>query len=352
MNGWSNGPRRSVAGCSSGSTALADDAARRRGPRTGPLRRDRDRHRPRARTPDASRDGRHPAGRLRSRRPARRRRPPRERHQALPAADHRRPTARRRARPDHRRHQGSPMTTDRAAVIHVANYIDGLGTGHLRRDAREPRPGDRRPRRDRPAVRRRGRRPRDRRGPRHLRRWGLAGDVGPRACRDPVRAGAAAARGGRAALASRRDGDGQADPLRPRARDRARHRPDPVLRQRRPDDPRRGDRVGAEPPAQLHPQGAGRGVRADHAVERPGRPPAAQDRRGHRHRLHVRAQAGQRRAGVVDGDLRAARPDRGAAAAASPTASSGRRGRRRGAGDATRGSTRSASPAAARSDAG
>ena len=107
-----------------------------------------------------------------------------------------------------------------------------------------------------------------------------------------------------------------------------------------------------EPPAQPHPQGAGRRVRADHAVERPGRPAAAQDRRGDRDRLHVRAQAGQRRAGVVDGDLRAARPDRGAAAGRRERRRRAGRGRRRGARRPTRGSTRSASPAAARSAGG
>ena len=94
-----------------------------------------------------------------------------------------------------------------------------------------------------------------------VRRRRLAGHLGTRAGGDPVRARRPAARGGRAARPPRRDRDGQADPLRPRARDRAGDRPDPVLRERRPDDPRRGHVLGAEPPAQLHPQGAGRGVR-------------------------------------------------------------------------------------------
>ena len=88
---------------------------------------------------------------------------------------------------------------------------------------------------------------------------------------------------------------------------------------------------GARPSAQPRAEGAGRRVRAHHAVERPGRSAAAQDRRGDRDRLHVRAQAGQRRAGVVDGDLRAARPDRGPAAGRGQRRRRPGRGHRRGA---------------------
>ena len=90
----------------------------------------------------------------------------------------------------------------------------------------------------------------------------------------------------------------------------------------------------------------------DHAVERPGRPAAAQDRRRDRGGLHVRAQARQRRARVVDGDLRAARPYRVPCRMAWRTASSvpARSSARRW--PPTRGSTRSASPAAARPAAG
>ena len=79
-------------------------------------------------------------------------------------------------------------------------------------------------------------------------------------------------------------------------------------------------------------------------VERPRRPAIAQDRGRDRHRLHVRAQAGQRRAGVVDGDLRAARPDRGAAARRRQRRRRPGRGHRRGARRRPAASTRSASP--------
>ena len=101
---------------------------------------------------------------------------------------------------------------------------------------------------------------------RDVRRRRLAGNLGSRTGGHPVRARPTPPRGGRAPVAPRGDRDGQADPLRPGPRDRARHRPDPVLRQRRPDDPGRGDGVRPEPPPQLHPQGAGRSVRADHAA--------------------------------------------------------------------------------------
>ena len=63
--------------------------------------------------------------------------------------------------------RGTPMTQTAPSVIQVANYIDGaLVAGGVGRDAGEPRPGDRRPRRGRAAVGRRGRRPGDRGGAR------------------------------------------------------------------------------------------------------------------------------------------------------------------------------------------
>ena len=47
--------------------------------------------------------------------------------------------------------------------------------------------------------------------------------------------------------------------------------PDPVLRRRRPADPRRGHQQCPGPPPQPRPEGAGRRLRAHHAVERSGR---------------------------------------------------------------------------------
>ena len=325
----------------------------RRDPRTRPVRRHRDR-RP-IRRPRDARPGpraRRSGGGLRARRRPRRRRPRRERHQALPAADHRRRTARRRRStspstpsrgpddPDHR--PSSPSRTTSTAAWRRPR----------RRDLREPRPGDRRPGRDRAAVGRRGRGPGDRRRPPTFDDGAWPATSGRERAAILLELARLLREEAEPLAAARRDRDGQADPLRPRARDRAGHRPDPVLRQRRPDDPRRGDGLGPEPPPQLHPQGAGRRVRAHHAVERPGRPAAAQDRRGDRDRLHVRAQAGQRRPGVVDGDLRAARPDRGPA---ERRRERGRRARARSSARRSRpirGSTRSASPAAARSAGG
>ena len=78
-------------------------------------------------------------------------------------------------------------------------------------------------------------------------------------------------------------------------------------------DPWGNDIGGRAPPPQLHAQGTRRRVRADHAMERPGRPAAAQDRRRDRDGLHVHPQAGQRCTGVLDGDLQAARADPGVA---------------------------------------
>ena len=170
--------------------------------------------------------------------------------------------------------------------------------------------------------------------------------------RDPLRARPPAARGVATARRARRARDGQADPLRSRARDRAGHRSDPVLRRRRPADPRRGHEQRPRPPPQPRAQGAGRRLRAHHAVERPGRSAAAQDRRGDRDRLHVRAQAGQRRA------RRRRWRSSSCSTGSRPAAGRGQRRRRPGRGRSARrwqpirASTRSASPAAARSGAG
>ena len=329
--------------------------ARRRDPRPRAVRRDRDRGRPRrSRRADPDRTAPDPAGRVRTGRAARLGRPPRERHQALPAADHRRGAARHRARADDRHHQRDADDPDRATVIQVANYIDGAWSPAASgRDAREPRPGHRRPGRDRAAVGRRGRR----RG-RSRRRAPTFDD------------GAWPATSGRERAAILFE---LADLLREEAEPLARlvaiemGKPIRYVREREiaPAIDRilfyasaarmiRGEVTSSAPSHLLNfilkePVGV---CGADHAVERPGRPAAAQDRRRDRDGLHVRAQAGQRRAGVVDGDLRAARPDRGPADAASRTASSGRARSSARRWPPTRGSTRSASPAAARSAAG
>ena len=233
------------------------------------------------------------------------------------------------------------MTSTAAPPIQVENYIAGvLVAGRIGSDAREPRSRDGRP----------GRRSHRSRASRTS-----SGRSSPRAPTFDDGVWPTTSGRERAAILlelarllreeieplvpAGRHGDGQTDPLRARARDRTRHRPDPVLRRRRAARPWRDDVVRRAPPPRLHAQGAGRGVRPDHAVERPGRPAAAQDRRRDRDGLHVRPQAGQRCAGIVDGDLQAARADPGVAGGGRERRRRRGPGHRRGSSRRTRAST-------------
>ena len=258
--------------------------------------------------------------------------------------------ARHVARPDHRHHPRDPMTQTTATVITVANYIDGgwaQAASGATIESRDPANGDL------VAIAPRS-------GVEDL-------DAAIAAARRTFDDGAWPATSGRERASILMELAGllraEAEPL---ARLIAIEMGKPIRYVREREIAPAIDRIefyaaaarmirgevtasAPEPPPELHPQGAGRRVRAHHPVERPGRPAAAQDRRGDRDRLHVRAQAGQRHAGLIDGHLRARSTGSSGSRRASRTGSSARATWSARRSRATRAWTRSASRAAARS---